>query len=139
MSAPGNRLTLTDILYIVEYGYWVPRPKERSARANLVYAFDIGTWIFLSVSLALLMVAEGSFYLTNGLHSISWVEMHSIHHHDTFVTLTFLIHRTSLQACCLPPLQLSSKNCTLQCFQFIMTSGKWDVLLGSAGSPPFSW
>ncbi len=70
---PRIRLSLTNVLYTIEYGYWLPRPKERSTRANLVFAFDVGTWIFVINSVLLLMLTEAGIYVISRSEDFSWV------------------------------------------------------------------
>ncbi len=73
---PRIRLSLTIVtneLYTIEYGYWLPRPKERSTRANLVFAFDVGTWIFVIISVLLLMLTEAGIYVISRSEDFSWV------------------------------------------------------------------
>ncbi len=52
------RLAMTNPMYVIEYGYLVPRPGELPARANILLAFDAWTWAALWTALASVTLAE---------------------------------------------------------------------------------
>ncbi len=72
--SPFARLSMSNFLYMVEYGYWLPRPRELSARLNLLFVFDLATWAFLGAALAAVTAAEAGLYLgSRGSGKFVWV------------------------------------------------------------------